>query len=251
MDDLMVLQQQRSKIFKSLDLLRLLAFLEAFIVFFLAFVASEDLIIALAVSIFVGVFFYRFLSKKLLLRQKNIENRLLKLFLKQNKAKFKQGLEAKFLQELIPSCASIKTANIFEFKDFILCDLSFKNLSGKSFVGLMLVLKDDDLTGLTSTKNSQLDINSALDQEKAFDPNKARTQTLKPKFKEKLSSIDEDELFERLEGAEFSTKRLFIKKNIALIASLKNPFFIDKKLSLKKNLEQMNANLAKIQALIA
>ena len=221
MSELNALEIERAVIFKRLKILKFLAFLEGFIALFLAFVASKDLIIALVVSVFAGVFFYRFLSRKLLARQKDIESTLLRHFLTQNEAEFKGDLGA-ILQKLVLPFADFKASNTFEFKVFFLCDISFKNASGQAFIGILLVLKEDNL-------------------------NSAKAQ----KFKANLSSIDENALFQRLTNADFSTDRLLIKDNFALIATLKNPFFIEKKLNLKQNLEKINANLAKIQALIA
>ena len=219
LNELNALEIERAIIFKRLKILKILAFLEGFIVLYLAFVASKDLIIALVVGVFAGVFFYRFLSRKLLARQKDIESTLLRHFLTQNEAEFKGDLGV-ILQKLALPFANFKASNGFEFKDFFLCDISFKNASGQAFIGILLVLKEDNL-------------NSA----KAL------------KFKKDLSSIDENALFQRLTNADFSTDRLLIKDDFALIATLKNPFFIEKRLNLKQNLEKMNANLAKIQAL--
>ena len=219
--DFTAFESERAIIFKRLKILKILAFLEGFIVLYLAFVASKDLIIALVVGVFAGVFFYRFLSRKLLARQKDIESTLLRHFLTQNEAEFKGDLGV-ILQKLALPFANFKASNGFEFKDFFLCDIIFKNASGQAFVGILLVFKEDNL-------------NSA----KAL------------KFKKDLPNIDENALFQRLTNADFSTDRLLIKDNFALIATLKNPFFIEKGLNLKQNLEKMSANLAKIQALIA
>ena len=221
MSDLNALEIERAIIFKRLKILKILAFLEGFIALFLAFVASKDLIIALVVGVFAGVFFYRFLSRKLLARQKDIESTLLRHFLTQNEAEFKGDLGV-ILQKFALPFADFKASNGFEFKDFFLCDISFKNASGQAFIGILLVLK-----------------NGVLNSAKAL------------KFKKDLPNIDENALFQRLTNADFSTDRLFIKDDFALIATLKNPFFIEKGLNLKQNLEKMNANLAKIQALLA
>ena len=182
------------------------------------------------------MFFYRFLSRKLLARQKDIESTLLRHFLRQNEAEFKGELGV-ILQKLTLPFANFKASNGFEFKDFYLCDIILKNASGQAFIGILFVLKNDDLN---SKQNDTL--NSAKTQ---------NTPAKALKFKANLSNIDENVLFQRLTKADFSTDRLFIKDDFALIATLKNPFFIEKRLNLKQNLEKMNANLAKIQALIA
>ena len=284
MSDLNALEIERAIIFKRLKILKILAFLEGFIALFLAFVASKDLIIALVVGVFAGVFFYRFLSRKLLARQKDIESTLLRHFLTQNEAEFKGDLGV-ILQKLALPFANFKASNGFEFKDFYLCDIIFKNANGGTFVGILLVLKNDDLNlnsrqngilnlASTSTKNSTPNDtlnsasiknssksaeNSAQTQNTTLNSkrnaptlNSAKTQNASAKslkFKANLSSIDENALFQRLTNADFSTDRLLIKDNFALIATLKNPFFIEKGLNLKQNLEKMSANLAKIQAL--
>ena len=271
MSELNALEIERAVIFKRLKILKFLAFLEGFIALFLAFVASKDLIIALVVGVFAGVFFYRFLSRKLLARQKDIESTLLRHFLTQNEAEFKGDLGV-ILQKLALSFANFKASNGFEFKDFYLCDIIFKNANGGTFVGILLVLKNDDLN-LNSTPNDTLNSISMknLRQNADLKPAKTQNNTLNSKqnvptlnsakaqnapakalkFKKDLPNIDENALFQRLSNADFSTDRLFIKDNFALIATLKNPFFIEKGLNLKQNLEKMNANLAKIQALLA
>ncbi len=282
MSELNALEIERAVIFKRLKILKFLAFLEGFIALFLAFVASKDLIIALVVSVFAGVFFYRFLSRKLLARQKDIESTLLRHFLTQNEAEFKGDLGV-ILQKLALPFANFKASNGFEFKDFFLCDIIFKNASRQAFIGILLVLKNDDLnsrqngvldSSLTknSTPNDTLNSISMKNSSKSAE-NSAKTQnnTLNSKqnaptlnsakaqnapakalkFKKDLPNIDENALFQRLSNADFSTDRLLIKDNFALIATLKNPFFIEKGLNLKQNLEKMNANLAKIQALLA
>ena len=254
MSDLNALEIERAIIFKRLKILKILAFLEGFIVLYLAFVASKDLIIALVVGVFAGVFFYRFLSGKLLARQKYIENTLLRHFLTQNEAEFKGDLGV-ILQKLALPFANFKASNGFEFKDFFLCDISFKNASGQAFIGILLVLKNDDLNlnSSKSAENSAQTQNTTLNsKQNAPTLNSAKTQNAPSKtlkFKKDLSSIDENALFQRLSNADFSTDRLLIKDNFALIATLKNPFFIEKGLNLKQNLEKMSANLAKIQAL--
>ena len=271
MSDLNALEIERAVIFKRLKILKFLAFLEGFIALYLAFVASKDLIIALVVGVFAGVFFYRFLSRKLLARQKDIESTVLRHFLTQNEAEFKGDLGA-ILQKLALPFANFKASNGFEFKDFYLCDIIFKNASGQAFIGILLVLKNNDLnlnsrqngvlnSTSTSIKNSSKSAeNSAQTQNIALN-SKQNTPTLNPakaqnthakalKFKKDLSNIDENALFQRLTNADFSTDRLLVKDDFALIATLKNPFFIEKGLNLKQNLEKMSANLAKIQALI-
>ncbi|EFQ6716663.1 poly(A) polymerase, partial [Campylobacter lari] len=49
---------------------------------------------------------------------------------------------------------------------------------------------------------------------------------------------------------EFSTQRVLKKDDYLLIASLKNPFFADLKISSELNFKLFRANLEKIQAFI-
>ena len=147
--------------------------------------------------------------------RKELESEFLRVFLARHKAKFKGGkLDESALQRLALPFEQIKTSAGVEFSHFVLYDISFKNASGGAFIGVLLALKN-------------------------------------AKFKANLPSLDENALFERLSHTDFDTQRLFVKGEFALIASLKNPFFISPKLNLEQNLAQMNANLAQIQALIA
>ena len=55
------LELERANIFKRLKILKFLSLIESLIALYLAFVLSKDAIISLAIAVFVGVFFYRFL----------------------------------------------------------------------------------------------------------------------------------------------------------------------------------------------
>ena len=207
-------EPERESIFKRLKILKFLAFVESVIVLYLAFVVSRDLIISLCIAVFAGVFFYRFLSRRLLARQNALENELLQHFLAEHKGKFKGGgLDEKVLEKLALPFELVKTSAGVEFTHFALYDISFKNAGGGAFIGVLLVLKN-------------------------------------AKFKENLPCIDENALFEKLNFTHFDTQRLFIKGEFALIATLQNPFFISPKLSLHQNLAQMSENLSKIENLI-
>ena len=215
MNDTNALETERQLIFKRLKILKFLSLIESLIALYLAFVLSKDAIISLAIAVFVGVFFYRFLSRRLLAMQNALESEFLRAFLARHKAKFKGGkLDESALQRLALPFEQIKTSAGVEFSHFVLYDISFKNASGGAFIGVLLALKNAN-------------------------------------FKANLPSLDENALFERLIHTDFDTQRLFVKGEFALIASLKNPFFISPKLNLEQNSAQMNANLAKIQALIA
>lgn len=134
--ELEILDFEWAKILKKIQILKILSFIEAIIVLYLGFVLSKDFIIALAVSVFVGVFFYRFLSSRLLKRQEDIKNELLRHFLEQNKAKFTHNLQA-----LVLPFADFKAINGIEFVDFKLYDVSFKNANGGAFMGVLIELK--------------------------------------------------------------------------------------------------------------
>lgn len=213
--DFNALEFERASIVKRLGILRFLALIESLIVLYLAFVLSKDAIISLCIAVFVGVFFYRFLSRRLLARQNFIQRECLRQFLAQQNAEFKNdSLNEKALQRLALPFENIKTSGGVEFPAFKLYDISFKNASNGAFIGVLLVL-----------------------QNAVFKPN--------------LPSIDENALFQRLSSKDFDTQRLFIKGEFALIATLTNPFFVDFRLNLNQNLAQMKANLDKIQSLIA
>lgn len=214
MNNINALEFERTNIFKRLKILKFLSIIEALIMLYLAFVMSKDLIISFVIAVFVGVFFYRFLSRKLLARQNAIDNELLMHFLVQNKAQFKGiGLDEQALQKLALPFENIKTSSGVEFPHFLLYDISFKNASNCTFIGILLVLK-------------------------------------KARFKDELNSVDENALFQRLHSTEFDTQKIFIKDEFALIATLTNPFFVNAKLNLSQNLAQMKANLTKIENLI-
>lgn len=215
MNDTNALETERQLIFKRLKILKFLSLIESLIALYLAFVLSKDAIISLAIAVFVGVFFYRFLSRRLLARQNALESEFLRAFLARHKAEFKgTKLDENALQRLALPFEQVKTGAGVEFSRFFLYDISFKNASGGAFIGVLLVLK-----------NAQ--------------------------FKANLPSLDENALFERLSHTDFETQKLFVRGEFALIVSLKNPFFISPKLNLEQILAQMNENLAKIQALIA
>lgn len=213
--DFNALEFERASIVKRLGILRFLALIESLIVLYLAFVLSKDAIISLCIAVFVGVFFYRFLSRRLLARQNFIQRECLRQFLAQQNAEFQNdSLNEKALQRLALPFESIKTSGGTQFRAFKLYDISFKNASNGAFIGVLLVL-----------------------QNAVFKPN--------------LPSIDENTLFQRLSNKDFDTQRLFIKGEFALIATIRNPFFVDFRLNLNQNLAQMKANLDKIQSLIA
>ena len=231
MSNLNALEFERESIFKRLKILKILAVVESVTLLYLAFVFSKDLIISLFIAVFVGVFFYRFLSRRLLARQNELENKLLQHFLAEHKGKFKGGgLDENALKELALPFELIKTSASVEFARFTLYDINFKNTSGGAFIGVLLVLKNAEF----GAKSPSADF---------------KDKDLH--FKADLPCIDENTLFEKLNFTHFDTQRLFIKGEFAIIATLQNPFFISPKLSLKENLAQMNANLAKIENLIA
>lgn len=215
MNDINALEFERASIIKRLGILRFLAIIESLIVLYLVFVMSKDAIISLCIAVFVGVVFYRFLSRKLLTRQNFIQSECLRQFLAQQNAEFNNdSLNEKALQRLALPFENIKTSCGTQFPAFKLYDISFKNASNGAFIGVLLVL-----------------------QNAAFKPN--------------LPSIDENALFQRLRSKDFDTQKIFVKDEFALIATLTNPFFVDAKLNLNQNLAQMKANLDKIENLIS
>ncbi|EJG9898477.1 poly(A) polymerase, partial [Campylobacter lari] len=59
-----------------------------------------------------------------------------------------------------------------------------------------------------------------------------------------------ENIFEKVKEKEFSTQRVLKKDDYLLIASLKNPFFADLKISSELNFKFFRANLEKIQTFI-
>ena len=212
--DLSGFEIERANIFKRLKILKFLAFLEALAMAFLAFVASKDLIIALCIGVFVGAIFYKMLARRLLARQSAIENELLAAFLRQNGGKFTPFNEnfEKTPQNFPLLFANFKLSNAFEFEDFTIYDIRAQNAANRTFMGILLVLKG-------------------------------------VRFKANLKTISENEIFAKLYFKGFCVDKIYIKDDFSLIATLSNPFFVDKRLNLSENLEQMRANLEKIRDL--
>ena len=88
--DLKSLENSRLYILKRLGILKFLSVIEALLVGFLVFVFIRDTLIAVILAIFVGVFFFRFTSKKLKVAQKKLQIDALNLFLRRLGAKFKK-----------------------------------------------------------------------------------------------------------------------------------------------------------------
>ncbi|EIP3661989.1 poly(A) polymerase, partial [Campylobacter coli] len=88
--DLKSLENKRLYILKRLGILKFLSVVEALLVGFLAFVFTKDILIALILAVFVGIFFFRLTAKKLKLAQKELQINALNLFLRRFGAKFKK-----------------------------------------------------------------------------------------------------------------------------------------------------------------
>ncbi|HEC1770352.1 poly(A) polymerase [Campylobacter sp. CNRCH_2015_0814] len=202
----------RQALNKRLKALQILAFAEALVIFFLSFQFSKDVIIALFFAVLAGVLFFRILGRKLMWGRNELVFKMCEEFLKQNNAKFdKQG---------------------FGQKDFekIAFDFSLKTYhSQNSFVFDDFILYDvkfkDDFGNffcgvLLYSKKLKEDINS------------------------------NESIFEKAKDKEFSTQRVLKKDDYLLIASLKNPFFADLKISSELNFKLFRANLEKIQTFI-
>ncbi|TKX28863.1 poly(A) polymerase [Campylobacter estrildidarum] len=207
--DLKSLENQRILILKRLKILKILSVFESLIVLFLAFVFIRDAVISLILAVFVGIFFFRFTSKKIILAKKELQINALNLFLKRYGAKFKkEGLSQKdFLNlEFVQNLKDFKSQNCFDFKEFKIYDVQFINENKDFFCGILL-------HSLNSNKN--------------FD--------------------DEKSIYKKLQNKEFSLDYIFSKNNYFLIATLTNPFFIDLNKNLNDNFEILEKNLNSIK----
>ncbi|MBZ7930812.1 MULTISPECIES: poly(A) polymerase [Campylobacter] len=205
------LENQRILISKRLKILKFLSTLEAIIVLFLAFVFTKDSIISLILALLVGIFFFRFTSKKLILAKKELQINALNLFLKRFGAKFKkEGLSQKdFLKlEIVSDLKEFKSQNCFDFKEFKIYDVQFINTNKEFFCGILL-------------------------------------QSLNSNKKHDFS--DEKNIYTKLKNKNFTLDYILNKNNYFLIATLKNPFFIDLNQNLKDNFEILEKNLISIK----
>ncbi|MBZ7942256.1 poly(A) polymerase [Campylobacter molothri] len=205
------LENQRIFISKRLKILKFLSTLEAIIVLFLAFVFTKDSIISLILALLVGIFFFRFTSKKLILAKKELQINALNLFLKRFGAKFKkEGLNQKdFLKlEIVSDLKEFKSQNCFDFKEFKIYDVQFINTNKEFFCGILL-------------------------------------QSLNSNKKHDFS--DEKNIYTKLKNKNFTLDYILNKNNYFLIATLKNPFFIDLNQNLKDNFEILEKNLISIK----
>ncbi|MBK2001082.1 poly(A) polymerase [Campylobacter sp. RM10532] len=205
------LENQRILISKRLKILKFLSTLEAIIVLFLAFVFTKDSIISLILALLVGIFFFRFTSKKLILAKKELQINALNLFLKRFGAKFKkEGLSQKdFLKlEIVSDLKEFKSQNCFDFKEFKIYDVQFINTNKEFFCGILL-------------------------------------QSLNSNKKHDFS--DEKNIYTKLKNKNFTLDYILNKNNYFLIATLKNPFFIDLNQNLKDNFEILEKNLNSIK----
>ncbi|MDX2331224.1 poly(A) polymerase [Campylobacter hepaticus] len=209
--DLKNLENQRLYILKRLGILKFLSILEALLIAFLIFVFIKDILIAIIASVFVGIFFFNFTSKKLKLAKKDWEIKVLNLFLRRIGAKFKkEGLSQKdFLKlELIENLKEFQSQNCFELKDFKIYDIQFLDLNKNLFCGILLEI-------IKTNKNTQ--------------------------FK------DKEKIYTKLKHKNFTLDHIFSKQNYYLIATLSNPFFIDFKKDLANNLKILEKNLDSIK----
>ena len=204
--DIKSLEEKRIFILKRLRILKILSVLEAFIVCFLAFVFIKDALIAVILAIFVGIFFFRFVSKKLILSKKELEFNALSLFLRRFNGNFKKSIlnEKNFVKlKLSQNLKEFKSQNCFCFKDFVIYDLSFIDEKGRFFCGILLDLKE----------NSELE------------------------FK------DEWLIYAKLKDKNFGLNHIYSVKNYYLIATLSSPFFIDLNKDLISNFKILEENL--------
>ncbi|MGH2328127.1 poly(A) polymerase [Campylobacter taeniopygiae] len=205
------LENQRILISKRLKILKILSVFESLIVLFLAFVFIRDAVISLILAVFVGIFFFRFTSKKLILAKKELQINALNLFLKRYMAKFKkEGLSQKdFLKlEFVSDLKDFKSQNCFDFKEFKIYDVQFINENKDFFCGILL-------QSLNSNKKNDFN--------------------------------DEKNIYTKLKNKNFTLDHIFNKNNYFLIATLQNPFFINLSQNLKDNFEILEKNLNSIK----
>lgn len=213
------LEASRALLLKRIKIAQILSFIEALGFFAVAFFFTKDIIISIAISALFVVAFFRFFTQRLFKAKNILEARALRLFLSSFKAHFSGAnlsldeFEKQGLNALFENIKDFKANNALEFSNFSLFDMSFR-ASGGVFLGILIRLKPDF------------------------------------KFKKSLKTCDKNELLIKLKTSEFNTNKLLIYGNFALIASLSNPFFIAKNLSLEENFTQMSENLEKIQNLI-
>ncbi|EAM0355510.1 poly(A) polymerase [Campylobacter coli] len=209
--DLKSLENKRLYILKRLGILKFLSVVEALLVGFLAFVFTKDILIALILAVFVGIFFFRLTAKKLKLAKKELEIDALNLFLRRFGAKFrKESLSQKdFLKlELSENLKDFKSQNCFEFKEFKIYDINFIDENKRFFCGILLEI-------LKPSKN--------------------------PSFE------NEEQIYIKLQDKNFTLNHVFSKENHYLIATLSNPFFIDIKKDLESNFKDLEENLNSIK----
>ncbi|EAJ5678427.1 poly(A) polymerase [Campylobacter lari] len=202
----------RQALNKRLKALQILAFVEALVIFFLTFQFSKDVIIALFFAVLAGVLFFRILGRKLMWGRNELVFKMCEEFLKQNNAKFdKQGFYQKDFEK-IAFDFSLKTYH--SQNSFIFDDFILYDVKFKDEFG-------NFFCGILLYSK---------------------------KLKEDISSSES--IFEKVKDKEFSTQRVLKKDDYLLIASLKNPFFADLKISSELNFKLFRANLEKIQTFI-
>ena len=209
--DLKSLENRRLYILKRLGILKILSVIEALLVGFLAFVFIKDTLIAVILAIFIGIFFFRFTSKKLNLAKKELEFNVLNLFLRRFEAKSqKESLSQKdFLKlKLTHNLKEFKSQNCFKFKEFRIYDIQFLDENKRFFCGILLEIL---------------------------------------KSKKKIDFDDEEQIYIKLQNKNFTLNHIFSKQNYYLIATLSNPFFIDFKENINDNFKNLEENLNSIK----
>ncbi|MBM0636584.1 poly(A) polymerase [Campylobacter sp. VicNov18] len=209
--DLKSLENQRLYIFKRLGILKFLSIIEALLIAFLAFVFIKDALIAIILAIFVGVFFFRFTSKKLNFAKKELELNALNLFLRRFGGRLKKESlsQEDFLKlELIQNLKEFKSQNCFDFKDFKIYDIQYLDENKRLFCGILLEI-------LKANKNIKFE--------------------------------DQEQIYIKVQNKNFTLDHIFSKQNYYLIATLSNPFFIDLKKDLANNFTILEHNLNSIK----
>ncbi|AJC86953.1 hypothetical protein [Campylobacter sp. RM16704] len=202
----------RQALNKRLKALQILAVVEALVVFFLIFQFSKDIIIALFGSVLAGVLFFRILGRRLMWGRNELVFKMCEEFLKQNDAIFnKQGFNQSDFEKIH---FDFTPKNYYSQNSFIFNDFILYDIKFKDEIG-------NFFCGiLLYSKKLKQDIISC------------------------------ENIFQKIKEKDFTTQRVLKKDDFLFIASLKNPFFADLKISSELNFKIFRANLEKIQAFI-
>ncbi|TKX28139.1 hypothetical protein CQA38_08860 [Campylobacter sp. MIT 12-5580] len=214
------IDKRRKAYVLRLNLLRFFAFFQGFIIFMVLIKVSQDFVLAFAGGALFGYGVYRlfiskaFAQKKLIDEKIELEKLILEEFLKEEEGKFSnEGIKEKEFKSLFNFKPSeFKSANAFEFKNFKLYDVLFKDERNRFFIGVLLISQN------------------LLQNDKM---------------------LSQDEFYSAKIPKKFSTELKFIQGKACLIKTRINPFFIHLHLSLEQNKSALKQNLAQLEKLLS